>query len=195
MTQHPKNISDEEFVAFQNGDSRVFRIVFDSYQATLCRFAYSICKDEGIAQDAVQESFVKLHQNRSKIDGPEAIYPMLFVITKRYLLRVFRRSVVEAKYKDELRNNWNEGCTSTLDELKANDLRSVLEELVDQLPDKQKEIFQLNKLAGYSYEEISDQTGTSKNTVKNQVITASKKIRLHLHRLYHFVFLIFFFGQ
>ncbi|HLT88420.1 MAG TPA: sigma-70 family RNA polymerase sigma factor [Sphingobacterium sp.] len=195
MTQHPKNISDEEFVAFQNGDARVFRIVFDKYQATLCRFAYSVCKDEDITQDAVQESFVKLYQNKSKIDAPGAIYPLLFVITKRYLLRVFRRSVIEAKYKHELSNSWSEGSTATIDQLRRNDLGSILDELVHQLPDKQKQIFLLNKFGGYSYEEISDQTGTSKNTIKNQVVTATKKIRLQLYRLYPFYFLLFFLNQ
>lgn len=187
MRQHPKNISDEEFVAFREGDPQVFRIVFDRYQATLCHFAYSICKDENTAADAVQESYVKLYQDRAKIDGPGGIYPLLFVITRRYLLRLFRRSVVEAKYRSELDNHWEEHSTSTVDELEGNDLRTLLNELIEQLPDKQKEIYQLNKLAGYSYQEISDQMGTSKNTVKNQVITASKKIRLRLHRLYMFI--------
>ncbi|PRD47677.1 RNA polymerase sigma factor [Sphingobacterium haloxyli] len=193
MRPHAKDISEEEFKAFQRGSQRVFRKVFDTYQQTLLRYAYSVCGKEDIASDAVQESFVQLYQSRSKVDGPSGIYPLLFVVTKRYLLRVFRRSIVEAKFKNELSIDWDERSTATIDELEGNDLRSLLLELVEQLPAKQKEIFQLNKFAGYSYEEISEQMGTSKNTVKNQLISASRKIRLSLHKLYAFIFLIYFF--
>ncbi len=195
MRPHAKDISDEEFTAFQNGSQRIFRKIFDTYQNTLLRYAYSVCGKEDIASDAVQESFVQLYQCRSTVDGPSGIYPLLFVMTKRYLLRVFRRSVVEAKFRHEFSNSWDERCTATTDELDVNDLRSLLSELVEQLPDKQKKIFQLNKFAGYSYEEISELTGTSKNTVKNQLISASRKIRLSLHKLYAFIFLIYFFHR
>ncbi|NGM67064.1 RNA polymerase sigma factor [Sphingobacterium sp. SGR-19] len=195
MRPHSKDISEQEFTAFQNGSQGIFRKIFDTYQQVLLRYAYSVCGKEDIASDAVQESFVQLYQNRSKVDGPSGIYPLLFVMTKRYLLRVFRRSIVEAKFKDELSSDWDEGSTATIDQLAGNDLRSLLLELVEQLPAKQKEIFQLNKFAGYSYEEISEQMGTSKNTVKNQLISASRKIRLSLHKLYAFIFLIYFFRQ
>ncbi|OYD40415.1 RNA polymerase sigma factor [Sphingobacterium cellulitidis] len=195
MTQHPKNISDEEFVAFQNGDSLIFRKVFDQYQAILCRFAFSFCKDEEIARDAVQESYVKLYQSRNDLDGPGAIYPFLFVIIKRHLFRVFRRSVVEAKYRKEFTDNWKEESSSTQEELTAKDLQSALESLLLHLPEKQRKVFQLNKLDGYSYLEIAKEMGISKNTVKNQVVSASKKLKLNLFRIYQFVFLFFFISQ
>ena len=187
MKQQFKDISEEEFRAFQNGDSQAFRMVFEKYKDTLHRFAYSICRDSFVAEEAVQECFIVLHEKRQHIADAQGIYPFLFVLVKRHLIKVFRRSVVSARYKNEQLPTWQEGGNAAEEYIANKELLALVNKLVDRLPDKEQQVFRLNKLDGYSCEEISQDLKTSKNTVKNQLATASKKIRLQLSRMYSLI--------
>ncbi|MCY4779355.1 sigma-70 family RNA polymerase sigma factor [Sphingobacterium sp. UT-1RO-CII-1] len=187
MKQQVKDISVEEFRSFQSGDSKAFRMIFEKYKDTLYRFAYSISKDSFVAEEAVQECFIVLHEKRITIQEPNGIYPFLFVLIKRHLIKVFRRSVVATRYKNEQLPTWTEDRNTLEEHLECKDLLDLINKLVDHLPDKEQQVFRLNKLDGYSCEEISQDLKTSKNTVKNQLATASKKIRLQLSRMYSLI--------
>ncbi|NGM90421.1 sigma-70 family RNA polymerase sigma factor, partial [Parapusillimonas sp. SGNA-6] len=66
----------------------------------------------------------------------------------------------------------------------------VLQMSIDELPERQKQVYTMNKLEDKSYQEIADDLGLSRSTVKNQIITATKIIRLKLSK-YHL--LLFFY--
>lgn len=187
MKQQVKDISEEEFRAFQNGDAKAFRIVFEKYKDILYRFAYSICRDSFVAEEAVQECFIVLHEKKKHIADAKGIYPFLFVLVKRYLIKVFRRSVVSARYENEQLPTWQEEANAAEEYIASKDLLALVHKLIDRLPDKEQQVFRLNKLDGYTCDEISDDLKTSKNTVKNQLATASKKIKLQLSRMYSLI--------
>ncbi|MGH2624807.1 MAG: RNA polymerase sigma factor, partial [Sphingobacterium sp.] len=122
----------------------------------------------------------------------EGIYPYLFVIAKRMLISDFRKKIVRSKYQNHLSLTWNEQTLETQELLDEKDLCLTLERLMETLPIKEQEVFRLSKLQGMSYQEIAEQAGTSKNTVKNQLISASKKIKWKLKKAYYIPIIIFF---
>ncbi|MCY4780264.1 RNA polymerase sigma-70 factor [Sphingobacterium sp. UT-1RO-CII-1] len=182
----------EEFESFREGCASSFRVIYDSYHQILYRYAQTISNDDFEAEEVVQEVFIAFFNNRNKINEPAGIYPYLFTLTKRLLIMRFRSRVVKARFNKHLEVSWDEGCYSTEEKIIYNDLQEFVDKCVDQLPEKQKEIYKLNKTNGMSYKEIARLTGVSIHTVKNQLIAASKKIKPKIEK-YYLTFLLFFF--
>lgn len=178
------NSTKAEFQRFLNGEESGYRQIFDRYKDVLYRYTYAVNKCNFEAEEIVQEAFIRLFKNKMHIHEYQQIYPYLFVIVKRLLITNYRKKVVHARYETYTALHWQEGTDTTQEQLDANELCTLLEEAIDSLSPKEKEVFNLNKLQGLSYQDISECTGRSKNTVKNQLISASKKVRVKLEKYY-----------
>ncbi|PRD48858.1 RNA polymerase sigma factor [Sphingobacterium haloxyli] len=190
MAQILNTISDVEFADFKIGDHKAFRKVFDAYHKSIYNYAYKFSKNHDEAEELVQEVFVSLFINRDKIENPESLYPYLFIITKRITISIFRKKVVKSKFDHHLKYSWKEACESTEHTLDTTELTSIWTSAIERLPEKQREVYALNKINGLSYEEIANKVGVSKYTVKNQLIMASKTVRLIVKSIYFLLFLL-----
>ncbi|MGO1596376.1 MAG: RNA polymerase sigma factor [Sphingobacterium sp.] len=188
---HSRDLSQKEFYAFRAGDQRVFEIVFNKYHHILYRYAFSILKCKTEAEDIVQTSFIRLYRFRLSIQEPEGVYPYLFVIAKRLIANAFKQAVEKLDITQADQNQAQLQAPSVQQDLYAKELHEILLRCMENLPTKQREVYRLSKLMGYTYEEISVATGSSKNTVKNQLISASRKIKAQIEKIY-FLFSLFF---
>lgn len=189
----PRDLSLKELYAFRAGDHRVFETVFHRYHQILFRYAFSILKCKAEAEDIVQTSFIRLYRFRLSIQEPEGLYPYLFVITKRLIANAFKSAIEKLEISQIDQHDALLKTPSIQQELCAKELHEILLHCMESLPRKQREVYRLNKLMGYSYEEISVATGSSKNTVKNQLISASRKIKAQIERIYLLFSLFFLF--
>lgn len=186
-----RDITDREFEAFKTGDAFIFRLVFDRYHVSLYRYVVGITKNEEEAEDIVQESFIKLFEYKDKLDGAHGIYPFLFTLSKRLVLQNFRRNMVRMRYDVHLKQGWYDYSDDTQRQVELNDLQRTLTLAIDSLPEKQREIYQMHKLFEYTYQEIAERMGVSIHTIKNQFITASRKVKLQIEK-YYILFFFFF---
>ncbi len=185
-------LTDIDFKAFKDNDQKAFKKVFECYHASLLRYISGltqVCED---AEEIVQEGFVLLYLHKHKLQRTEDIYPYLFTIVKRLTISYFRRQTTSAKYIQELRIHWNEQEDSTANTLAENEIWEALHSSIEELPERQKQVYTMNKLEDKSYQEIADDLGLSRNTVKNQIIAATKVIRLKLSKYHLLIFFIFF---
>ena len=192
MNNQHLGLSEEEFQLFKTGDHSSFQKVFNLFNKQVFSYIFAFTKSKEDSEELVQESFVSLFTNRNNILHKEGIYPYLFVIAKRMLISDFRKKVVRSKYQSHLSLSWCEETSETQELLDEKDLYFTLESLMETLPIKEQEVFRLSKLHGMSYQEIAEKSGTSKNTVKNQLISASKKIKWKLKKAYYIPILFFF---
>lgn len=195
MKHHSLDLSQKEFLLFLQGDAEIFRVVFDRYYDSIFRYVQAASQEQSEIDDIVQQSFIQLFKYKTAIRSPDGIYPYLFVIARRLIIMAFRKRVREAEFDYSTDKTTDVSCDHTERQLDFNDLQEVVIRFIESLPPRQREIYRLSKLDGYSYEEISVVTGCSKNTVKNHLIAASKKIRLLVtkHYLTVFLFLISFY--
>src|SRR5690606_38528026 len=169
-----------EFKAFNSDEQKACKKVFGLYHSALIRYVAGLTKMDADAEEIVQEGFVLLYTNKHRLDRAEDIYPYLFTIVKRLTISYFRRKVTISKYMEELKVHWNEQEESTLAQVAEREIWDVLQMSIDELPERQKQVYTMNKLEDKSYQEIADDLGLSRSTVKNQIITATKIIRLKL---------------
>lgn len=170
----------EFFLQMQQGDKHAFEYFFRTYVDMLYAYAMGFCRDEDVAEDLVQEAFVRFWTMREKLSYTESIYGYLQRTVKNICINRKERERVEEKYRCEVLSteveefDWN-------DDDALEELRQQLLEAIDRLPEKCREIFVLSCVEGLKYQEVADRLDVSINTVKTQVRFGYKKLRSELN--------------
>src|SRR5690606_16870599 len=120
------------------------------------------------------------------------VYPYLFVIAKRLVIMSFRKRVMETRYQTEAILTLSANCKKTENDIEFNELQALLDREIDLLPPRQREIYRLCKIEGYSYDETATMTGCSINTVRNHLVAASKTVRSEISKHYLISLVIIF---
>ena len=137
----------------------------ERYSDNLYRFALKSLRDGEQAKDIVQESFLRLWENRGAvIAGKEKSY--LFTVAYRLIVdhvRFGKRYAGGEALLEKRRSSAGEGY---------DDLSDVIGRYLDRLPSRQKLLIMLRDYEGYSYREIADMTSLSEAQVKVYIFRA-----------------------
>lgn len=161
------------------GNKQAFDQLFFKYYNPLVRFAYSFCKNKIIAEESVQQVFIKIWKNDSLQTSNEIIGKLLFTSTHNQVIDEIRKENARKKYEGNIEE-------IVVDSIKEKDseeklrAKAIIDCAIDTLPEKTKEIFKLAKHEGLSMDEIADYLKISQKTVENQIGNAYKKIRQYL---------------
>jgi RNA polymerase sigma-70 factor (ECF subfamily) len=128
------------------------------------RFIYKMCRSREMAEDVVQDSFLRLWEVLSSVDG-EKVKSFLFTTSYRRAVDVLRR---EKKYAEVASLEIHAGACPTGD----GDLQELLEVALDRLPPVQRTVLLLRDYEDYSYREIAAITGLTEVQVKVYIFRA-----------------------
>lgn len=166
----------------EEGDRLAFKQIFHTYYKRLHGFAYSFVKQREEAEDIVQSVFLAIWAQREHWDPPGSVKHYLFAAVRNKALNSLRHQKVVKDTEDEVirmfREFKNESGSENSQEL--NKLRRDIQEGIDQLPPRCRQIFVLNRRSGLTYSEIADFLDISVNTVGTQMGRALKTLRHHL---------------
>ena len=155
-----------------------FDELFRRYYTPLCRYACKITQSTEKAEEAVQEIFIHLWENRNKLSMQSSVVSYLFQSVRNKTYEHFRKTQTRTQYEENYSELNNE--TSYEQQFNAPDnyeLACLIWSAVDQLPDKCAEIFRLSRDEGLTYNEIAQHLDISVKTVENQMGIAFKKLR------------------
>jgi len=161
-------------------DRRAFDDMFRSFYPVLVRFAMRYVSDKTASKDIVQDCFVSLWQTRHRIDAARSLKNYMYMIVRNRALNVIRdRSGIDVDH--ELATNHGAELSADQD-LKADDdddstLEMLMNTWIDQLPDRQKEAFNLSRFEGLDHDEIAEVMNVSPKTVNNHIVTALRSLR------------------
>lgn len=171
----------EELLIFnrmRQGDPSALEYFFQKYMELLYYRALGYIKDPLVAEDIVQEVFIRFWDNRKKLEISLSVIAYLTrsVVNscKNYLEHLSVRQRYEQDYQHE---NQNLTEKKEYDEEELEQLRIRLRIFIDSLPEKCREIFILACIDGLKYREVAERLGVSVNTVKTQVKNAYTKLR------------------
>ncbi|MCY1633432.1 RNA polymerase sigma factor [Marinifilum sp. D737] len=160
-------------------DKNAFRLLFDTYHAQLFRFAECYVCSPDIAEDIVQEVFIKLWEN-PKIKISRSLRSYLFFMVKNACIDHLRSMKLEDKKKLKLAEAQivSESISVNID----SEVSLKIKHAIDELPAQCKEVYCLSVYSGLKHAEIAEEMGISVNTVKVHVFRAKKILK---ERLYH----------
>ncbi|HKJ43480.1 MAG TPA: RNA polymerase sigma-70 factor [Sunxiuqinia sp.] len=163
-------------------DVAAFDQLFEGYSSRLFGFAINYLKTESEAEELVQEVFVRVWENRQSLKPDQSFKAYLYTIALNQIRKHFRKRAVALNYLSQLDSSDFEMDSKTEDSL---DYQSVLERIdaiVDQLPERKKQIFLKSRKEGKSSKDIAEELAISVGTVDNQISSALKIIREILTR-------------
>ena len=142
----------ELLINLKSGDYDAFRILYDCYASQLKGFIIAMIRSEQIADDIIQDTFLKIWINRQIIDPELSFKSYLFRIAKNSVIDEFRKTASDPLFEDYMLHCENIKISeNTIDRtIDFNQFRADLEQAKSKLTPIQREIFDLNKEAGFS---------------------------------------------
>ncbi|WP_205510738.1 RNA polymerase sigma factor [Longitalea arenae] len=145
-----------------------FEKVFHLFNPSLCFFARRLVNDAAIAQDIVTDVFVKLWQKQADFKTVYAAKAFLYISTRNACLNHNQQVQYQARIRETIRQQSNEIEPGAMNEaIHAEVLRQVYS-IVNDLPEKCKEVMLLSYTKGLDCHEIARQMRLSVHTVRNQ---------------------------
>lgn len=172
-----KELDKKMLAMFIAGEEKAFEKIYYGYAQRVFNVSFFLVKDTGWSDDIVQEVFIKLWENRSKIQLDQDLWTYLYVLTKRLSLNRLRSIKRSNTCFERLWQGLSESNDSTNDIIMAKELKTKIHDFLDNLPPQQKKVFSLSRIEGFSYQEIADQLDISPNTVKNHIVQATKSLQ------------------
>jgi len=174
----------ELITLFIDGDEVAFEKIYRLYCKRLLGNIIKLVKSEDLAAELLQEVFVKLWCNRHHIDPDRSFSSYLFRISQNQVCDFYRKAARNKKLQEAI----IAGSIATYVHIEENfcnkeDIQ-YLHQLVESLPPRRRTIFQLIKMEGLSYEEVSMQLNISKATINDHIVKATKYI-LEQSTLHH----------
>ena len=175
-----KNISDDELVEkLREGDIEAFDAVFGKYGDRLFGFALKYLKSKEETEDLVQEVFLKIWEKRQTLKKDSSLKSYLFTITYHNICKFFRRKQYREKLNQEI-GLVSDISMDTEEQIDYNSTLEQIEKLIEQLPPKQKVIFEKSRKEGKSTREIADEMHLAPGTVDNNISAVLKFLRKHI---------------
>lgn len=176
-------------VKIKSGDEKAFEYVFKSYYALLCTYAFDLVKDDGLAEDVVQEILIKVWENRGKIDIQTSLKAYLYRSVYNHCINLLKHLRVvknlEDRYTEDVLSNAEFTLLTEeypLDDYFYEGLERDIDEAITSLPEQCRIIFQMSRFENLSYEEIARKLDISVNTVKTQIRRALEKLRTSIKK-------------
>jgi len=137
-------------------------------------------KDHGLAEDLLQDLFLKISKEPDKISGVRNKNAYLFIMTRNMIIDYWRKASVSRRIEKEFWDNIEREKLVFHYPCLQDDKEAIFREITALLTEQERTIFVMNGDDGYSYKEIADKMNLSKSTIKNHMISALRKIRIHL---------------
>jgi RNA polymerase sigma-70 factor (ECF subfamily) len=176
------SLEKESIEKLKKGDLEAFDSIYGLYSAKLYAFGMKYLRSEADAEELVQSVFIKIWENRKKIDSDLSFRSYLFTIAYNDICKLFRSRTYLQKYLSDAIVT-GEGASSETE--KSTEYQSVLDEIrkiVDTLPEKQRTVFIKSRFEGRGAKDIAEEMNLSAATVDNYISAALRLIRTRLGR-------------
>jgi RNA polymerase sigma-70 factor, ECF subfamily len=190
LTNDKKNLSDNDLIEIvRKNDPERYAEIIERYQGKLFAYLYRLVGSREEAEDLLQDVFIKTYRNLYSYDVKRKFSSWIYRIAHNEAVNHIKRkslkrfipweNITATKDKLEMSSS-EEGADNVWIRKEAN--REV-DEAINRLPFKYKQVLILRYYSDKSYEEISEILGKPINTVGTLINRAKKKMSLELNKL------------
>lgn len=156
-------------------ESNIFKII-EPFKNKLYRYSLNILKSDVDAEDVMQEMLIRVWQRRDQFDEIENKEAWCMTVTRNLSIDKIRARKQNTK---DISEYYTIADSEAPPDIKAEDKENlkIVMEVLNTLPDKQKEIIHLRDVEGYSYREIGDMIGLSEDQVKVNLFRARQRLK------------------
>lgn len=177
MNSEPIHTEKELLLRASQGSEPAFTLLFNRYRHKLYSYLLSLTASPEIAEDIIQDTFLKLWKNRSSMEAIDHFGGYLFKATRNLAINALKRMSKETIILSKLKAQQNTASTKADDTLVVKEAEQLLHQTIQNLPPQQKLIYTLSREQGLKHEDIAHQLHLSSSTVRNHIVQALRTIR------------------
>lgn len=189
-----QDIDHKLWVLIRQKEYSAFESLFRKYYKQLCQYAYGMLKNQEQSEDAVQDVFIYLWENRDNLDFHSSVRSYLFTCVRNRALRLLQQKSQEQRHDLRL-TEFTEYLMNTEYTWEEEQEIEKIKEVMQELPQQCLKVFLMSSLEGKSYQNIADEMAISINTVKTHVKKAYRIIREKIQADMRLILYVFYFFE
>lgn len=179
MTNILSKLSEREILHLAaKGRGDAFKVLFDRYHQHLAKYILALSGSPQLAEDVVQEIFLKIWLDRGGVGSIINFKAYLFVMAKNYVFNQLRKKVRE-RSREEIwfTESFNQESTDGEEYVVNEHYDKIIDQAITQLPPQQQKVFILSRFRRLKYSEIAFELNISKESVKKYLKKASDAVK------------------
>lgn len=161
--------------AFQAGEDFAFVALYDRYKGAVYTFCFKMLLDKELAKDVLQETFIRVFENRARLLSSDSFQAWVFTIARNQCLNLIRRErrqiPLESAGYEALR-----AAELPSTELEKSEQVDLVNQFLGRLKEDYREVLVLREYQNLSYEEIAGITRSTLSAVKSRLFKARRKL-------------------
>lgn len=185
MKRNLKPTNEELMLRVQKGDLAAFEDLYNRLHLQLYHFISRFVKEKPLAEDILQETFLRVFKERKSYRKIAHFSTYLFTIARNLCLdalKTWEKRHLLSNQEDDVERamDRSKGPSKVLEE---SETREIVQREIQALPADQREVLILNKYSGLTHEEIAQIVGSTQAAVKQKVYRAMVSLRKKLKKL------------
>lgn len=164
----------------KNGDKKAFREVYNKYHKSIYLLSIRYLKDHQLAEDSVQDIFIKLWITKERLNPTKSLKSYLFTCLRNHVLNMIRNQKRKIIAAYQLKEIDHPVSNFTEDELQMKEYNQILYEGIRALPARRKQVFELKMMTDLTNAQIAEKLQISIETVKVHYNLGTLFIKSHL---------------
>lgn len=166
--------------SFMPTGEAAFEHLFKMHFRGLHAYAFTILKEEAMAEEIVQNVFYKIWEKKQLPEIETSPKAYLYKAVYHDCLNYLKHKKVKSAHVMHVVRHSSDREENASGKVMAGELKEKIHEALNELPEQCRTIFQMSRFEGLKYQEIADEMGLSVKTVENQMGKALKLMRIKL---------------
>lgn len=188
----PNILERDLLIKLRDGNHQAFSKIYDQYSASITLHLTKLLKSEDLAFEVAQDTFVTVWERRANLDPTQSLKSYLYKIATNKSLKIFRKASHDQAYRAHLLPIIERGYAHIDNFISQKENQEILEVLLKDMPEKQREVYHLHKIEGYTYKEISEQLGLAIGTINAHMNKANHHIKTQILKRPHLLSVLLF---
>jgi RNA polymerase sigma-70 factor, ECF subfamily len=171
MHEHDRHLIED----FQNGDEFAFVSLYNRYKGPVYAFCVKMVGDREMARDVMQETFLRVYENRDRLSNTTAFKSWVFTIARNQCLNQLRKGRWQVPLENggEVPQPRDE---TPISQLEKSERIAIVTRHIDRLKPDYREVIVMREYQNMSYEEIAAVTRSTISAVKSRLFKARRKL-------------------
>jgi len=193
----PNTTESEILLRLKAGDELALQELMSRYKGPLAVSMSRLIKSREDIEELLQELFLRVWRNRDNLDT-ERYRGYLYKIAENLVYDRLRKAAREKRLSVDYFTHIIEAYSHIEEGIFGKEMLEVLQRGIQQLPEQRRKVFELCKIEGKSYEEVSQLLSISVSTVNSHITNANASIKAYFKQhpeLASMVLTVFFFAN
>jgi len=182
LAKHSFSAYDEAAVilAVAAGDQTAFEQLFFQHKDRVYTIALTYTENRMIAEEVVQDVFVRVWKNRQKLKEVGVFSSWIYVIARNRSLTALRKITREDHRKEAFVSLLPTDINDAEERIQDNYMEALLEKAMSRLTPQQKKVFVLSRIQGHTRKEVAEMLNLTPSTVSVHLTIALRSIKTYL---------------